>query len=247
MRRNEADVCVWGRGVISSPNLSYHISPASVGKTLVLKLPFSQAFMIIQSEFVLCCSNSKSYSVLYFIPPIRSHLFGSRSVNVINEIRCKPKSYSNSFYPDSIRCWNKIGPELRNSPNLKSLMLGILALVRPPPKRIFDIHDPIGLKWHFQLRVGLSSLLIKRIIILMIPFVISVTSINARKISKTFFSTAYVLQKLDALLNSVLTLNFNFNQLNPQNKIQLLLYGDTSFSDAINKLLLINPKISERL
>ena len=35
------------------------------------------------------------------IPPIRSHLFGSRSVNVINEIRCKSKSYSNSFYPDT--------------------------------------------------------------------------------------------------------------------------------------------------
>ena len=69
------------------------------------------------------------------IPPIRSHLFGSRSVNVINEIRCKSKSYSNSFYPDNIRCWNKIGPELRNSPNLKSFKLGILALVRPPPKR----------------------------------------------------------------------------------------------------------------
>ena len=92
------------------------------------------------------------------IPPIRSHLFGSRSVNVINEIRCKSKSYSNSFYPDSIRCWNKIGPELRNSLNLKSFKLGILVLVRPPPKRIFDIHDPIGLKWLFQLRVGLSPL-----------------------------------------------------------------------------------------
>ena len=91
------------------------------------------------------------------IPHIRSHLFGSRSVNVINEIRCKSKSYSNSFYPDSIRCWNKIGPELRNSPNLKSFKLGMLALVRLP-KKIFDIHDPIGMKWLFQLRVGLSPL-----------------------------------------------------------------------------------------
>ena len=31
------------------------------------------------------------------IPPIRSHLFGSRSVNAINEIRSKSKSYNNSF------------------------------------------------------------------------------------------------------------------------------------------------------
>ena len=52
-----------------------------------------------------------------------------------------------------------------------------------------------------------------------------------------------------ALLNSVLTLNVSFNQLNPENKIQPLLYGDFSFSDAINKLVLIsiNPEISERL
>ena len=92
------------------------------------------------------------------IHPIRSHLFGSRSVNVISGIKCKSKSYSNSFYSDSIRYWNKIGPELRNSPNLKSFKLGILALVRTPPKRIFDIHDPIGMKWLFQLRVGISPL-----------------------------------------------------------------------------------------
>ena len=79
------------------------------------------------------------------IPP-KPPFSRSRSVNVINEIRYKSKSYSNSFYPDSIRCWNKIGPELRNSPNLKSFKLGILVLVRPPAKRIFDIHDLIGLK-----------------------------------------------------------------------------------------------------
>ena len=170
------------------------------------------------------------------IPPIRSHLFGSLSVNVINEIKCKSKSYSNSFYPDNIRCSNKIGSELRNYPNLKSFKLGILALVRP--KRIFDIHDPIGMKLLFQLRVGLSPL-------------------YAHKKNHNFSDKCDVCQRTENLehfflycirftetrrtfLNSVLTLNVNFNQLNPQNKIQLLFYGYTSFSDAINKLLLIS-------
>ena len=63
------------------------------------------------------------------IPSIRSHLFSSRTVNAINEIRCKSKSYSNSFYPYSIRCWNKIGPELRNSPNLNLLSWVFLRLL----------------------------------------------------------------------------------------------------------------------
>ena len=31
------------------------------------------------------------------IPSIRTHLFGSRSENVLNELRCKSKRYSNSF------------------------------------------------------------------------------------------------------------------------------------------------------
>ena len=67
------------------------------------------------------------------------------------------------------------------------------------------------MKWLFQLRVGLSSLYAhKNNQNLVIPLVISVMSVNALKISNTFSSTVYVLQELDALLNSV---------LNPQNKI----------------------------
>ena len=83
------------------------------------------------------------------------------------------------------------------------------------------------------------SMRIKRIIILVIPFVISVTSVNALKISNTFPPIRFT-ETRRTLLNSVLTLNVNFNQLNPQNKIQLLLYGDTLFNDAINKLVLIS-------
>ena len=83
------------------------------------------------------------------IPTVRTHLFGTRSVNVLNEIRSKSKSYGSSFYPDSIRCWNKIGPELRNSPTLNLL------------KQIFQHlldHPILVIKVLYQLRVGLSPL-----------------------------------------------------------------------------------------
>ena len=176
------------------------------------------------------------------IPPIRSHLFGSRSVNVINEIRCKSKNYSNSLYPDSIRCWNKIGPVLRNSPNLKSFKLGILALVRPPPKRIFDIHDPIGLKWLCQLRVGLSTLYAHKKNHNSSDTLCDKCDVckSTENLEHFFLNCIRFTKTRRTLLNSVLTLNVNFNQLNPKNKIQLLLYGDTSFSDATNILLLIS-------
>ena len=98
------------------------------------------------------------------------------------------------------------------------------------------------MKWLFQVRVGLSPLSVHK---------------NNHNFSDTPCDKCDVCKRTENLehfflycirftetrrtfLNSVLTLNVNFNQLNPQNKIQLLLYGDTSFSDAINKLLLIS-------
>ena len=49
------------------------------------------------------------------IPPLRTHLYGIRSSNVIREISCKAKRYSGSFYPHSIKTWNEIGPLLRET------------------------------------------------------------------------------------------------------------------------------------
>ena len=121
-------------------------------------------------------------------------------------------------------------------------LLGIHALVRPPPKRIFDILDPIVMKWLFQLRVGLSPLQShkKNNNFSDTPCDKCHLCKRTESLEHVFLNCICFTETRRALLNSVLTLNVNFNQLNPQNKIQLLLYGDTSFSDAINKLLLIS-------
>ena len=92
------------------------------------------------------------------LPPPRTHLFGLRSSNVLKEISFNSFSYRNSFYPDSIRCWNKIGYSLRNSSSLSSFKSSLHAMYRPLPKSIFHIHDSLGVRWLYQLRVGLSPL-----------------------------------------------------------------------------------------
>ena len=40
----------------------------------------------------------------------------------------------------------------------KKFKANILALVRPPSKSIFDIPDPLVIKWLYHLRIGLSHL-----------------------------------------------------------------------------------------
>ena len=53
--------------------------------------------------------------------------------------------------------WNDLGPELRGSKSLAVFKRKLLEIYRSPKKTLFNIHD-IGIKWIFQLRVGLSPL-----------------------------------------------------------------------------------------
>ena len=75
----------------------------------------------------------------------------------------------------------------------------------------------------------------------MIPLVIKCGVCNRTEDLEHFFLHCIrFTESRNTLLNSLLTLNVNFDQLNPLNKVKLLLDGDTSFSDAINKLVLIS-------
>ena len=54
-----------------------------------------------------------------------------------------------------------------------------------------------------------------------------------------FFYIAHVTESRRTLLNFILSLNYvNFEQLQSQGKIKMLLYGDTFLSYATNKLIL---------
>ena len=53
--------------------------------------------------------------------------------------------------------WNDLGPNLRESQSISKFKDSLLKLYRPVKKSIFNVHDN-GIKWIFQLRVGLSPL-----------------------------------------------------------------------------------------
>ena len=73
-------------------------------------------------------------------------------------IPCKTDRYSNSFYPDAVKSWNKIGVELRSTQSLNLFKSALLKIIRPKKRTIFEIHNPDGMKRIYQLRVGLSPL-----------------------------------------------------------------------------------------
>ena len=76
-------------------------------------------------------------------------------VNIFREIKIKTDRYKNSFFPHAISSWNVIISHFENFPSFDSLKEHVLSLFRPKAKSIFGVHDPIGIRYLFQLRVSL--------------------------------------------------------------------------------------------
>ena len=92
------------------------------------------------------------------LPPNRRVLYRCDNSRICHEIRCKTSRYKNSFFPDAINFWNNIITNFQNTPTFISLKAYILSLIRPKAKGTFGVHDPLGLRYIFQLKVNSSPL-----------------------------------------------------------------------------------------
>ena len=92
------------------------------------------------------------------IPPIHQSLYSLRSQDVIGRIKSRTENFKSSFYPNCLSEWNKLEPELRLPPSISVFKKMLLSIIRPLAKSVFSIHDPIGLSYLTQLRLGLSKL-----------------------------------------------------------------------------------------
>ena len=88
------------------------------------------------------------------LPPLRRPLYSQNHSNTFHEIRCKTFRYMHSFFSDAITSWNKVTTHFHNIPSVGILKDHLISLIRPEKKSIFGIHDPLGLRYLFQLRVG---------------------------------------------------------------------------------------------
>ena len=78
--------------------------------------------------------------------------------NSFLEYRCRTERFRKSFFPDAIGSWNIFIDQFPNMPSFNVLKLRLKSFFRPIKKSIFNIHDPPGIRYLFQLRLGLSPL-----------------------------------------------------------------------------------------
>ena len=103
-------------------------------------------------------SNNTPSNLKDKLPQHRRPLYSQNNNNTFHEIRCRSSRYMSSFFPDAITSWNNVITHFDNIPSIIILKDHILSLIRPKEKNIFSIHDPLGLRYLLQLRVGLSLL-----------------------------------------------------------------------------------------
>ena len=92
------------------------------------------------------------------IPLQQQPNYSLRNQDVIGQIRGRTEKFLSSFYPNCISEWNRLDPEVRHAPSVAVFKTKLLSKIRPSAKSVFSIHDPIGLSYLLQIRVGLSKL-----------------------------------------------------------------------------------------
>ena len=109
-------------------------------------------------NFASILNNSTPEYTSYPIPQLKMAPYSFRKDDVVGQIRARTSKLKSSFYPHCLSEWNKLDPSITSSPSLSIFKIPLLKLIRPLPKPVYSIHDPIGLTILTQLRVGLSKL-----------------------------------------------------------------------------------------
>ena len=176
------------------------------------------------------------------IPPTRESRRGCNNRDVYHNILCNTTRYMNSFFPNAVKLWNNIGDDFHSCNSIEILKKNITNLIRPPSKSIYSIHDPKGLKYVFQLRIGLSPLKSHKKKYNFADTPIDWCDCNIAPEDTCHFlfhCKFYEVQRSD-LLNAVIPLLLDHPNVYMLDNTDLFLYGHHSLEHNINKEILLS-------
>ena len=159
-------------------------------------------------------------------------------------IMCKSNRYKNSFFTNAVASWNLFMEILNYKvvPSIGVLKNDIISLIRPVAKSVFRIHDPAGLRYIFQLRVGLSPLKGHKWCHNFIDTPSGVCHCNQGIEDTSHFLLScpfYVIQR-ETLVSSVNEILLKSNKNHFESRLQLYLYGDPSINNSDNKNIILS-------
>ena len=177
------------------------------------------------------------------LPPNRRVLFSGNTRNTFHEIICKSNRYMNSFFPGATASWNIFIKHFDDVPSFDILKKHINTFFRPMNNKVFGIHDPVGLRYLFQLKLSLSPLRSHhkfRHNFTDTPSEICRCNQGIEDTNHFFFSCPNYVTSRATITSSVIIIlqKNNLNYLG--NQSQLYLYGHPSINSTDNRKLLVS-------
>ena len=79
-------------------------------------------------------------------------------INRMPTFHCRTDCFKNSFFPSTLNDWYKLDETIRNSESISIFRSRLLLFIRTLESNVFNVFDPIGLKFLTRLRLGFSHL-----------------------------------------------------------------------------------------
>ena len=146
-----------------------------------------------------------------------------------------------SYLPDAISSWNTFIGHFTNMPSYNKLKNHLLAFFRPKKRSTFDIHDPSGIRFLFQLRLGLSPLRSHKKCHNFVdtPSDLCLCNTGVEDTKHFLFMCPFYATKRASLATEVIPILIRNNLNHLSNDEKLYLYGNASLSDNDNKAILL--------
>lgn len=187
--------------------------------------------------------NDKTPSYLKeILPRLRRPLYCQNFTNTFQEIRCNSERYKNSFCPNAISSWNIIIDQFHEMPSFGLFKNHIYKLIRPEERSIYGIFDVIGIRYLFQLRLGLSPLRAHKWKHHFCDITSNICICNDGPEDTNhylFHCNLYSMQRL-SLLENVEEILRTYNRNHVYNQERLYLYGDKELREDDNKRILMH-------
>ena len=145
-----------------------------------------------------------------------------------------------SFFPSTLKEWFRLDINIRNSESISLFKSRLLPFIRPNQSNIYNIFDPIGLKLLTRPRLGLSHLNEHRFCHNFQDCLnpLCSCSLEIEDTTNYFLHCQHFSNPRYDLMNSVKSNIPNFESLTDNNRIDIILYGDSRFDENKNKIIL---------
>ena len=152
----------------------------------------------------------------------------------------KHNFFQNSYFPSSIKEWNRLDIDIRKSDSISIFKKRVLSLIRPLPNKVSNSHNPQGLKLLTRLRLGLIHLRYHKFKYNFLDTINPLCSCGS-DIETTLHFLLYrpnFMECRDTLLSEISEINSEVITCNDLALVGTLLFGDNSFSQCDNSRIL---------